>query len=75
MNATALAEIKEKFAERVGVETLDEKLELKDLGLDSLDVVELLLEIEDEYNVKFESSEVTSCKTVRDLYKVIESKL
>ena len=75
MSKEQLNEIKEKFAERVGVDTLDEKTELKDLGLDSLDVVELLLDLEDEYNIKFESSEVTSCKTVRDLYKVIETKL
>ena len=75
MGKELLSEIKEKFAERVGVETLDESRELKDLGLDSLDVVDLLLDLEDEYNIKFESTEITSCKTVRDLYKVIESKL
>ncbi|HBS02387.1 MAG TPA: hypothetical protein DEA63_00725 [Firmicutes bacterium] len=48
---------------------------MKDLGLDSLDVVEMCLTLEDRYGIQFETEELSSIKTVSDLYSSIESKL
>lgn len=47
---------------------------LKDLGLDSLDVVELLMDLEEEFDVEFENEEMVSLKTVKDVVETIENK-
>ena len=48
--------------------------EIKLLGLDSLDLVELVMEIEDELNIKIPDEELTNIKTIDDLFKIIEVK-
>lgn len=68
-------EIKKMFAERIGRETVDDGASLKDLGLDSLDVVEMCLELEDKYGIQFETEELAAFKTVGDLFASIEKKL
>lgn len=44
-----------------------------DLGADSLDVVELLIAIEDEFDVEIPDEEIENIKTVGDLVKYIET--
>ncbi len=70
-----MSEIKKSFANRLNVKSVDESKSLKDLGLDSLDVVEMCLTLEDRYGIQFETEELSSIKTVSDLYSSIESKL
>ena len=70
-----LDEIKELFAERLGISRIDERKGLRELGLDSLDVVELCMELEDRYGIQFETEEFSSFKTVADLFDAIERKL
>ncbi len=70
-----MSEIKQSFAERLNVLHVDETKSLKDLGLDSLDVVEMCLTLEDKYGIQFETDELSSIKTVADLYSSIEKKL
>ncbi len=70
-----MSEIKQSFAERLNVLHVDETKSLKDLGLDSLDVVEMCLTLEDQYGIQFETDELSSIKTVADLYGSIEKKL
>lgn len=48
---------------------------LKDLGLDSLDLVEVLMSIEEEFNIEFEEDEMLELKTVQDVYNAIEKKI
>ena len=43
-----------------------------DLGADSLDVVELSMELEREFNLKFEDADTEKIQTVEDLCKLIE---
>ena len=43
-----------------------------DLGADSLDVVEVSLMLEEEFNVKFDESDTEKLQTVGDLYHLIE---
>ncbi len=45
----------------------------KELELDSLDTVELVMNLEDEFNIELEMDE--SFKTVGDVVKAIEEKL
>lgn len=43
-----------------------------DLGADSLDVVDLLMSIEDEFEIEVPDEEVENLKTVGELVKYIE---
>ncbi len=45
----------------------------KDLGADSLDVVELLMSIEDEFSVEIPDEEVENIKTIGELVEYIEA--
>jgi acyl carrier protein len=47
---------------------------LTDLGLDSLDMYEMIYEIETEFGVKIPDSEIASLTTVGDLIAFIDSK-
>ena len=53
--------------------TLDSNI--KELGLDSLDVVEMLTDMEDTYHIEFDNDEMLSLSTVRDVATVLEKKL
>ncbi len=44
-----------------------------DLGADSLDAVELIMSIEDTFQVSVPETEANSLRTVRDLLRFIES--
>lgn len=46
----------------------------KDLGADSLDTVELIMELENEFNISIEESEAGNIQTVADVVKYIEAK-
>jgi acyl carrier protein len=48
---------------------------MTDLGADSLDVVELITELEDEYGVSATDEAIYQCKTVGDLAEFIENLL
>lgn len=45
---------------------------VKDLGADSLDVVELMMALEDEYGITLPENEVESIKTVQDIVDMME---
>ena len=47
---------------------------LKDLGLDSLDLVEIVLEGEEKLNITFANDELLNFATVGDVVKCAESK-
>jgi len=46
-----------------------------DLGADSLDLVELITELENEYNVTVVDESIYTCKTVSELTEYIEGLL
>ena len=53
-------------------EITPEKSFTGDLGADSLDVVELLMILEREFNVKFDETDTEKIQTVGDMYALIE---
>ena len=73
--ATLQDKIKSIIASKLGIDeseiTPDKNL-TNDLGADSLDVVELSMELEREFNLKFEDTDTEKIQTVEDLYKLIE---
>ncbi|MCQ3034967.1 MAG: phosphopantetheine-binding protein [Bacilli bacterium] len=70
-----IEEIKKQLAVIAKVDTIDEGMKLSELGLDSLDVVELLLQLEEQYDIHFDDIDMTNFKTVGDLLASIEQKL
>lgn len=53
--------------------TLDSSL--KDLGLDSLDLLEIVSEGETRLNIQFDDSELVGFKTIKDVVECAERKL
>ena len=51
--------------------TLESKIK-DDLGADSLDMVDLIMSIEDEFDIKVAESDTASIKTVGDIVNYIE---
>lgn len=50
----------------------NETTEISFLGLDSLDLVELIIEIEDELSLKITDEKLKNIKTINDLLVIIE---
>ena len=48
---------------------------VEDLGADSLDVVEMLMSVEDKFNVSVSDEEAVNLKTVGDIVKLLETKI
>jgi acyl carrier protein len=73
--ATLQDKIRSIIASKLGLDeseiTPDKNLS-NDLGADSLDVVELSMDLEREFNLKFEDSDTEKIQTVADLYALIE---
>lgn len=66
--------IKEIAVDQLGVSEEEVKLEtsfIDDLGADSLDLFQLVMELEDAFNIKVDN--VEKLKTVGDAVKYIES--
>ena len=70
--------VKELIAEQLDVADKDGITEASsitdDLGADSLDVVDLVMALEDEFSVEIPEDEVENIKTVGDIVKYIEDK-
>jgi len=68
--------VKVILAEQFDVEedtiTMDTNLE-EDLSADSLDVVDLLMSIEDEFEIEIPDEEIENIRTVAELVSFIES--
>ncbi len=63
--------LSEQFDVEEDTITLDTTI-ADDLGADSLDVVDLLMSIEDEFEIEIPDGEVENIKTVGELVKYIE---
>lgn len=68
--------IKEILANQLGAEeelmSMDTNI-ASDLGADSLDVVELLTEIQDEFQIEIPDEEIENIKTIGDLTEYIQN--
>lgn len=72
-----LEKIKAMLEEKLDVNPADVKLETSfkdDLGADSLDLFEIIMDLEAEYDVEFPAEELESIETVNDIIQYLESK-
>lgn len=63
------------ISDKLGVdnfEVKDEQNIINDLGADSLDMVEIVMGIEEEFGIKVKDEDINEIKTVGDLVKKIE---
>jgi len=79
---TELKSIITKYTDRpdllTGIESLAEDTDIsfiKLLNIDSVDVVEIVVDIEDRYNIVIEDEELKAFKSFGDMYDLIEQKL
>ncbi len=73
---TTFEKVKKIVSEKLGVQE-DKVTEtadfVNDLGADSLDVVEFVMEVEKEFDITIPDEEATKLKTVGDAVKYIEA--
>lgn len=70
--------IKKILAEQLDVDAEEMALDTniaEDLGADSLDVVELLMSIEDEFDVEIPDEEIENLKTIGDVVEYIQNNM
>ena len=73
--ANIFDEVKEVIVEQLNVSPEEVKPESKfveDLGADSLDVVELIMALEEKFEIEIPDSEAEKIKTVQDVVDYIE---
>lgn len=67
--------VKEIVVEQLGVDEADVTMEstfIDDLGADSLDIVELIMAFEEEFNIEIPDEVAEKIKTVKDAVEYIE---
>ncbi len=69
--------VKNMLVEKLGVAedkiTLDSEI-IKDLGADSLDLVEMLLSLEENFGVTVSDEQTETIKSVKDIVEIIDNK-
>ncbi len=63
------------LSKRVDTTGLTDDSSLTDLGLDSLDLVEIMLEIESQLKIEFTNDEILALHTIGDVRNLINSKM
>jgi len=73
-----LSKVKKIVSDKLGVEeskvTESAKL-IDDLGADSLDLVDLVMDLESEFGVKVDDADLERISTIKDVVDYIEKKL
>lgn len=71
-------EIKEILADQLDINADDIQMESKlndDLGADSLDAIDIVMSIEDQYSIEVPDETIQEMKTVEDIVSFIEANI
>ncbi|ACM60258.1 acyl carrier protein [Caldicellulosiruptor bescii] len=75
MNSEIFEKVKKIIADKLDIEEdkiTPESSFLDDLGADSLDIVELIMELEEEFGIEIPDEDAEKIRTVADAVKYIE---
>jgi len=70
-----IEKVKELVAEQLGISKdtiLPESNIIEDLGADSLDVIEMLMTLEDEYGITIPDDQINQVRTIAQIVELIE---
>jgi len=69
--------VRSLLADQLGfdADSITEATTFEDLGADSLDLVELMMSLEEEFSISAAEEELTGIKTVGDVVKLIEDNI
>ncbi|MBO7215027.1 MAG: acyl carrier protein [Clostridia bacterium] len=74
---TTFEKVKAMLVEKLGIDadkvTMEREI-IKDLGADSLDLVEMLLSLEENFGVTVSDEQTESIKSVKDIVEIIDNK-
>lgn len=70
-----LKKIEQVFKEMLNITSVEPNMELKSLGLDSLDLVEVMMRLEEEFGIEFTNDEMLGFETIADVTADITKKL
>jgi len=76
VNVMVFEKVKEIIVEQLGVDESDVKMEssfIDDLGADSLDIVELIMALEEEFDLEIPDKEAEKITTVGDAVEYIKA--
>jgi len=75
---SVLEQVTQMIVDRLGVDkthVVPEAKFIDDLGADSLDIVELLMALEDEYGIEVPDEDAEGMQTVGDIVRYIEERM
>ena len=78
LSAEAIAKLKKIVAEQLSVDEEDvvpEASFIEDLNADSLDLVELIMTLEEEFNIKISDEDAEKIQTVQDAIDYLQEHL
>ena len=78
MNNNIFEKLKAIVVNQIGIDADNVKPEsdiIKDLGCDSLDIVDMLMSVEEEFGVIVEDKDVSEMRTMADVVAFIDGKL
>lgn len=78
MEMATIDKVKELMSKQLGISVDDitpDKEIVKDLGADSLDIVEMLMTFEDEFGVTMPEEDTVDIKTVQDIVTLLEKNM
>ena len=59
----------------IAEEEIKEGTTFEDLGIDSLEIFEIIMDLEDEFNIEIPNEDVEDIKNIADIIKYIQSKV
>jgi acyl carrier protein len=76
VNRLIFEKVQEKVAEQLGIDAEEVSMEssfIDDLGADSLDIVELLMALEEEFDIEIPDEEAEKLSSVGDVVEYIKN--
>lgn len=70
-----ITKVEEILKKSLKVENISKDIKLREQGLDSLDLVEIMMEFETTFNIEFTNDEMLSFETVGQVIESIQEKV